>query len=71
MISPVEKILDDGSKLGGDLGQKLLDKFFAVLVDEPGDDEHLEDDDDEDDKDSKNDDIVDIYGLSLKVCDFC
>ena len=70
MISPVEKVLDDGSKLGGDLRQKLLDKLFAVLVDEPGGDEHVEDDDD-DDKDGKNDDNVVIYGLSLKVCDFC
>ena len=58
--------MDDGSKLGGDLGQKLLDKFFAVLVDEPGDDEHVEDDDDND-KEGKNEDNVVIYGLYLKV----
>ena len=50
--------MDDGSKLAGDLGQKLLDKLLAVLVDEPGGDEHVDDDDDE--KDGKNDDNVDM-----------
>ena len=63
MNSPVEKILDDGTKLARDLGQKLLDKLLAVLVDEPGGDEH----DDDGEKDGKNDDSVDIYGSSLQA----
>ena len=56
--------MDDGSKLSGDLRQKLLNKLFAILVDEPGDDEHVDDDDDDDVKDSEIDDKIDIYGLS-------
>ena len=48
MIWPVEQILDDRSKLFGNLRQKLLDKLLPVLVHKPDDDDqdYASDDDD-------------------------
>ena len=57
MIWPVEQILDDRSKLFGNLRQKLLDKLLPVLVHKP-----------DGDQDYAYDDEFEMYGLALLIC---